>query len=301
MILEWSGTLQVGDHSHYYVVDSTRYPSSGEIEGPTVAAPLEPFIESGTVDLEEGGLNTQFSFEMVWKGPNGEEPEGSFLVINDVRYEMDDGSGSAVSGLDFEITKTLTEGTNSFHFEADLDGTTYRFPSFGDIQGPTVHSPEIIDFGYVHLKDSRTTAKYLFFVNYRHLADVDPTTVTVLIDGNERDILDQVGDAMDGINFTREMDITEGSHSIEFRIEADGAQISSDQFTLEVTIDDTTGDPSNPGSPDNTDNGSLITWVMIGSLILIIVGGIIFFMMKKKPSRAEEAWTEYDRELEEEP
>lgn len=301
MILEWSGTLQVGDHSHYFIVDGTRFPSSGEIEGPAVTAPLEPFIESGTVDLEEGGLNTQFSFEMVWIGPNGEEPEGSFLVIDDVRYEMDEGSGSAVSGLDFEITKTLTEGTNSFHFEADLDGTTYRFPSFGGIQGPTVHSPEIIDFGYVHLKDSRATAEYLFYVNYRHLADVDPTTVTVIIDGNERDIFDQVGDAMNGINFTREMDITEGSHSIEFRIEADGAQISSDQFTLEVIIDDTTGDPSSPASTDKTDNGSLITWVIIGSLILIIVGGILFFMLRKKSSRAEEAWTEYDREMDEEP
>jgi len=40
-------------------------------------------------------------------------------------------------------------------------------------------------------------------------------------------------------------------------------------------------------------------WVIIGVLILIIVGGVIFFMMRKKPSRAEEAWTEYDRELEE--
>lgn len=303
MELEWTGTLGSGDHSYHFVVDGARYPSSGEIDGPIISNPEEPSISIGTVDLEEGGLSTGFLFEMTWIGPYGEEPEGAYLVMDDIRMELEESSGNPESGLEFEITTALSEGEHEFHFEADLEGTVYRYPDLGEIQGPTVHYPEILDFGYIHLEDQKTSSDYTFFVNYRYRADLDPTSVTVLVDGNEKDMFERTGDALTGINFTRDIEVQEGSHRIEFRIDADGTRISSDEMTLIVDpeYDDDTSDPSGPASTDTDDNGSTTTYIIIGLLVIIIVGGIIFFMMRRKPSDNEERWAEEEDEWEEEP
>jgi len=136
--MEWSGMFAPGDLTHHFVVDGVRFPVSGEIQGPSVSERVSPYLLDGTVSPNAGDVNTDFTFEVTWTGPNGEVPEYVELLLDGETFTMTDNGGVPSSGISYTRTMDLEEGSHSFHFKAELSGNTYWFPKSGMLDGPAV-------------------------------------------------------------------------------------------------------------------------------------------------------------------
>ncbi len=298
MVLGWTGYLEPGDYSHYFVVDGVRHPASGTINGPEVRTSELPYLKEGGVDLSEGGLGTEFEFRVTWIGLNSEEPDEVYLFLDEESISVLGDNGDPETGIIYSRELYLEKGDHSFHFEASLDEMTFRYPENGEIEGPTVHSPEILDFGRIYLSESDGKAEYRFFVNYRYLADMEPEEVTVLLNGNTHNMNDDGGTPVSGINYTIEIWLFEGTYDVQFRVKADGTLITGDDEDLIVEIKEDE-DGSDQQGEDGSGGGGYNTAIIIAFVMIIIVIAVAGFLLYSRRKRNSMEWKE-EEEYEEE-
>ncbi len=292
LTLAWSGQLEPGKYSHYFMVDGIRYPESGTMKGPEVESSSLPYLDEGNVNNYEGGIGIEYVFSVLWTDPNGEDADEVSLILDDVEISMTEtGTGDPETGLLYSTSLYLEGGNHSFHFEASLNDVSFRYPPTGDVEGPTVYVPRISECGYVHLGDGERESEYRFFVNYRYLAGLEPQEVSVLLNGMEYEISSSDGTPVSGMNFTREMSIIEGDYGVESRILADGELLSMSCSDLSVVIDD--DDPGIENGSD--DSGNEATVIIVVSVLLVMISGIVGFFLysrRKRPVQREEHYEE---------
>lgn len=293
LILAWSGQLDPGQYSHYFVVDGIRHPESGTLDGPLVESSELPSLEEGDVDASEGGIGTRFTFSVLWMDPNGEEPDEVNLILDEEEISLSEMEGDPETGISFSSSIYLEGGNHSFHFVASLNDMTFRYPQTGEIRGPTVHVPQISNCGYIHLSDGVRESDYRFFINYRYLAGLEPQEVSVLLNGMEYEISSSDGTPVSGMNFTREISIIEGDYGVEFRILADGELLTMSCSDLSVVVDDGEEDDTGMDNGSTTDNGGTMIIVVLILIVLVCgIAGFILYSRKKKDDEWED--TEYE-------
>ncbi|MDG6224016.1 MAG: Ig-like domain-containing protein [Candidatus Thermoplasmatota archaeon] len=282
MTLSWSGTLPSGDHTHYFLVDGVRHPTSGDITGPTVLPAKVPFLKDGGVDIEVGGLSTEFEFTVTWVGQNGEYPDDVHVIIDGMRSEMDRQYGNPKTGTVYAAQLILGEGEHSYHFEAKLGDDIFRHPESNELIGPDVYQPEITGTGHYRLGEAMVGVRYGFYANYRYVIDTYPESIHLIINGDRHEFVRYSGDPISGMNYSMEITLSEGEYRITVEALCDGKTLAEDEYTLMVKRSD--GDPpQNDGESDPKVNA--LTIVIIASIIIIAIisaAAILFLLNRKK-------------------
>jgi hypothetical protein len=297
MVLEWSGRLEPGSYSHYFTVDGVRHPETGSISGPEVLSSQLPYLEDGAVDNEEGGLGTEFQFSVTWMGPNSEEPDDMYLILDGNSISLEYFDGDPLTGSIYMTYISIEEGQHNFHFEAYLNDLDFRYPQTGEIEGPIVHAPKILECGNIRLGDKTDKADYRFFVNYEYLADEEPQEVSVLLNGREYALTESEGTPVSGMNFTREISIFEGTYGVQFRILADGIILNKDSSDLIVEMDkkEGPGDGVDSGQDDSESNKVIVIALLIAAIIAGVFG-FILYSRRKRRNDLERSYKEIDEE-----
>ncbi len=295
----FSGSMKLseGVHSYHFEAgsgaDRYRFPQSGELPGPEVAGSDEPYLSDGKVGPEEGGLSTEFTFEVSWTGPNGESPSKVVVVIDGDEVALSKRSGSPSKGMDYAGTRTLEYGDHSYYFQASYGNKFYRFPKVGDLDGPKVRSPELGDCGYYHITETDGRETYVFYANYEYQLDVYPTEAKVVLNLVEYDLSVISGSPTTGMNLSREVSLNEGNYTVMMRLVVDGAVSSFSCEDLRVVIDDgeDPDDTDDTDGPDDGPDGSND----IGAIMIIAVSGLIlitlmvlmaYLLIRRKDDRA---------------
>jgi hypothetical protein len=302
-IFSSSMKLREADHSYHFEAalgnDQFRFPQNGELLGPNVAGLEDPYLSGGKVGPEEGGLSTEFTFEVTWTGKNGESPSKVVVVLDGEEVVLSEQSGSPSKGMLYSGTMNLDEGDHPYYFRAAYGNKVFRYPKLGDLDGPTVSSPEMGDCGYGYVSETEEKAVYVFYANYEYTLDVYPTEAKVVLNGIEYDLSDYGGYPATGMNCSREVPLTEGNYSVTMMLVVDGAKLTLSLEDLKVVIDDgelpddTDGPDDGPdGSKDNTE---IIIILVTGIILVLLIAVIIFILMRgkvgQKRSRSE---SEYD-------
>jgi hypothetical protein len=297
--------LSEGGHSFHFEAafgaDQYRFPQSGNLNGPTVVGLADPYLTEGSVDPEDGGLSTDFTFEVTWIGPNGEVPNEILLVLDDLEMDLSKEGGTAKTGITYIETINLEEGEHSFHFKATLGSDTYRLPRSGDIDGPVVYAPEIGECGYVHIEDGSDTATYEFYANYKYVLNVDPEEAIVIINGQGYDLNQNTGSPVSGMNLTRRVSLPEGTYTVSMKIVAEGVTLTASCDNLKIVIEDVPGPNGNGDHGNDTGNSDklsdAIPIIVAAIIIIAIIAVVIFLLMRRKKAQAD-VWADPENESE---
>jgi len=292
-IFSSSMKLSEADHSYHFEAalgnDQFRFPQNGELLGPNVAGLEDPYLSGGKVGPEEGGLSTEFTFEVTWTGKNGESPSKVVVVLDGEEVALSEQSGSPSKGMLYSGTMNLDEGDHPYYFRAAYGNKVFRYPKLGDLDGPTVSSPEMGDCGYGYVSETEEKAVYVFYANYEYLIDAYPTEAKVVLNGIEYDLSDYSGYPGTGMNCSREVSLSEGNYSVNMKLVVDGAILTLSLEDLKVVIDD--GEvPDDTDGPDDGPDGSgsdraIIILVVCGMVLIAIIVVVIFLIMRRKGDR----------------
>jgi hypothetical protein len=95
----------------------------------------EPVLEGGGVHPEKGDTDTSFTFSVVYSDEDDDEPKKINVVIDGVKYPMDESDpteDSFIDGKSYEYSMQLYSGTLEYYFTVENDKHEVRFPS-GDV------------------------------------------------------------------------------------------------------------------------------------------------------------------------
>ncbi len=292
--LSWEMSLAVGAHSYYFIIDGTREPATGDIAGPQVESSHTPWLGYFSLDIEEGGTNDQISYGIIWTFGGGEYPDACKLYVDGSVHDMGRGVGTPESGVNYGFSITLAEGVHDYYFEARLGLDTYRYPSSGTLEGPVIYDPKISGsgFGPGDLEDGDEVT---FFAVFEYGHEKAPTVHVVVLDGTEYELTASSGDIATGVNYTRAVELSEGSHSYSFRFEVEWDVLTTSTRSFDVDpLDDGDDPPSGDPTPAEEEGVNPIVIFVIVILVVAIVVVIYLMFIRKKEEPDEWDAEDYD-------
>jgi hypothetical protein len=283
----FSMKLDQGDHVYYFLSNDVRLPMTGVFENPEVASPEQPRLLSPSLDTESGNTDSLCTYTVTWKDQGGRYPEDIYLVVDGEDYHaMVKEEGNPQQGASYTAQLFLPEGIHSYHFQAELEGEIIRYPANGALNGPDIFDPVIIEQGHFPL-GPEDGEQVTFFIIFRYGHGTTPDVQKLVLDGTEYSLAVSDGDAIDGLNLTRRIQLDAGRHTYRFIIEVDGIDLSTleGSFDVEaVTSDDDDEVVIDPGEKESP----AFFVVVVLLIILGIVGIAAFFLMKYRPPKKPE-------------
>ena len=280
--LSWEMSLAVGAHSHYFIIDGTREPATGDIAGPRVESSYTPWLGNPTLSLDEAGTGDQIEYGITWTYGAGSYPDSYNIYLDGSLQQMDIGDGNPETGLEFYYITTLEEGTHSYFFEARLGLERYRYPSSGELEGPVIYDPKISGsgFGPTDLEDGDDATFFAIFENGHGEA---PTVHVVVLDGTEYELTASSGDIATGVNYTRTVELSEGPHSYSFRFEVEWDVLTTSTWSFDVDPVEGDDDPPPGGGIESEEEGAdPFVIVLIVVLVTVIAGAIYYLFIEKR-------------------
>lgn len=292
-LYEFSTDLDLGEHEYHFVAGSLRFPSTGEIQGPEITSTREPVLSEPELDLEEGGTDTLFTFDVIWTDILGREPDEVYVVLDEMDYyEMVSDNDDPVEGMRYSVSTFLGEGNHMHHFEAVLDQLTVSYPSGGELIGPDVFDPEISDSGIKGEIEEGENVE--FFITIIYGLGETPDEVTITLDGIDYSLFAGGGDILTGMNLTRSFQLEPGSYTYSFYVMIDGKELTTGQRSINIqgsAVDDDDSVPVNS-------RGGLDPMVIVLIVVVILILGVlvyIFYLRRGPPDKNdEESWEDED-------
>jgi hypothetical protein len=124
-------------------------------------------------------------------------------------------------------------------------------------------------------------------VIYRYGHGTTPDVQKLVLDGTEYSLAVSNGDAIDGLNLTRRVQLDAGRHTYRFIVQVDEIDLSTMERSLdvkEVSSDDDDEVVIDPGEKESP----AFFVVVILLIILAVVGVSAFFILKYKPPKKPE-------------
>jgi len=216
-----------------------RFPAASELQGPKVSiqAPAgnePPTLSNASHTPSRGTASTVFTFKVTYADPDGDAPtvdpinkvEGFVRVLIDgAPHAMTPpASPDYTAGAEFTYSSTLSPGKRNYHFEASDGWAAVRLPVSGELT-VTVNYPPALGEPSITPVRGNTGMSYVYSVKYVDLNNDAPTSVKVVIDGQETDITDCMvvvpgGTYATGVVYRYTLpggSLTEGSHTYYFR------------------------------------------------------------------------------------
>ncbi|MGA1821545.1 MAG: hypothetical protein ACMUIG_03355 [Thermoplasmatota archaeon] len=293
ILLGWTGTLPIGSHEHYYTIDGIRYPETGAITGPVVSSDAVPELSDGNVNPDFGGLDTIFTFSVIWEFEDGDEPDQVIMVLDGFDHMMERSGGDPITGSTYSLTTALPEGDHSHHYEAVLGVDTFRYP-ISEITGPSVLVPRITDHG---ARESDEGIAFYCIVEYG--LDVEPDDVVLVISGTEYPVTSEEGSMLTGLNLSTVIELDPGTYEYTFKLtfgtrsySADGSVDVDDPVITDDDSDD--GPDDGNGDDGSSDDGSMDTYLIAAVMIsgAVIVVAVILILGRKPKGPSAESWDE---------
>jgi hypothetical protein len=217
--LRFSTGLEPGEHFYGFRIDGIKYPPSGYLDGPTVTAREEPYLDQGSFSPQDGDENTMFTFKVTWTGPNGEVPEEVKLRIDGTFVSLTGDGGSPPSGTVYSRVMKLPVGDHRCHFEATLGSGLFRYPESGELNGPVVTGKEdpYLSDGIVFPDVGGLSTDFDYEVIWTGPNGESPSKVVAMIDLTEEVTLTKGnGGPADGIIYSGSARLNKGDHSYHF-------------------------------------------------------------------------------------
>ncbi len=295
---QWSGNLPVGEHEFHFETAHLRYPSMGELPGPTVTSTEEPTLGSPYLDLDEGGTETLFELGITWTDVRGREPEGVYLVVDeDEFFRMYSDDERPAEGMRYTVSVSLDEGEHMYHFEAELEDLLLRYPTNGELQGPDVFDPAVLDFG-IRDKEPMEDSPVRFFISVIYGHGETPYDVKLVMDGEEYSMFSDIGDIRTGMNYTRSVDLEAGEHSYSFYVSIGGEELTTDEKSF--TVEEAAVNDDDDVATEQGEGLDPVLIVIIVLCILVVLGVVGFILMDRRRKVAlrkdEETWEEEVKE-----
>ena len=292
--LSWEMSLAVGAHSYYFIIDGTREPATGDMAGPQVESSHTPWLGNPTLSLDEAGTGDQIEYGITWTYGSGFYPDSYNIYLDGSLQQMHIGNGNPETGVEFYYITDLEEGPHTFHFEARLGLDFYRYPATGELEGPVVYDPKVISSGYLP-GDLEDGDEATFFAVFQYGHEKAPTVHVVVLDGTEYELTASSGDIATGVNYTRTVELSEGSHSYSFRFEVEWDVLTTSTRSFDVDpLDDGDDPPSEDPTPAEEEGVNPIVIFVIVILVVAIVVVIYFMFIRKKEEPDE--WDAEDRD-----
>ena len=179
-----------------------------------------PSLSDGSVSPTTGTTSTLFTYEVTYSDPDGDEPAGKYVFLDNNPYEMEYVSGSYSTGAIFRYEAYLEEGNHTYYFVFnDGFGHEVRFPPSGHIQGPYVgpgNSPPTLTDGLVSPDSGYINTTFTYEVTYSDPEGDEPTVHNVYIDNVSHNMSFMEGNYTSGAVFEYETTLIVGQHNFYF-------------------------------------------------------------------------------------
>lgn len=283
---EWPGQLEMGEHQFHFETSSLRSPEVGEMTGPEVTTSEEPTLTLPGLDLEQGGTDTLFTFNVRWTDLQVREPDAVYLVVDDLDYfEMVTDDDEPDKGQVFTVSTFIDEGNHMYHFEAELDDLIIRYPGNGELQGPDVFDPKIVDSGVKG--DFHTSGGAVgFFITLRYGLGETPDDVKLILDGNEYPLFDAGGDIREGMNLTRNMKLDPGTHRFTYFVLIDGIELAT--MEEQIVVEDASNNDDEEVDINEKKGLDPVTIVVIVIGVIVLIAVVLYFLSRKGPGTASD-------------
>lgn len=182
------GNFTIGVHNFYFRFadlsnNTTLFPSSGTLSGPTIGVNRPPVLSSPRVDPVLGNTSTQFYFICQYTHPDNLPPGVQQVKIDGKQYQIQLFSGDAWNGL-YVYQTTLGVGLHNYSFYfTDQSGNPVRTPVSGSYSGPSVSNSLMFTNGKVYPGFGYSTNAFAFTVFFSDPLNLSPLTTAILLDG----------------------------------------------------------------------------------------------------------------------
>ncbi|HHD16875.1 MAG TPA: PKD domain-containing protein, partial [Euryarchaeota archaeon] len=176
----------------------------------------QPGLYIGDVDPDEGTLDTEFEFSVLYKYRPDTAPSKAELILDGGRHELTTTDTTFRTGALYKFTTTLMEGAHSFHFEFEADGKTARFPTEGELKKPIVNHIPLLGSNSVDPAKGTDDMDYTFSVIYSDADGDAPGKYDIFIDGERHSMRSSEYDYVGGATFTYTTFLSVGNHSYHF-------------------------------------------------------------------------------------
>ena len=134
-----------------------------------------------------------------------------------------------------------------------------------------------------------------FFAVFEYGHEKAPTVHVVVLDGTEYELTASSGDIATGVNYTRAVELSEGSHSYSFRFEVEWDVLTTSTRSFDVDpLDDGDDPPSGDPTPAEEEGVNPIVIFVIVILVVAIVVVIYLMFIRKKEEPDEWDAEDYD-------
>ncbi|MGA1793604.1 MAG: hypothetical protein ACMUHM_06605 [Thermoplasmatota archaeon] len=238
-----SGAVRT-DPSTWGTMSSSDYWSEG--------VPLNhpPLLENGMVDPVSGFTDEEFTYAVEYTDEDDDAPTVAQVVIDGTPHDMTTGDTTYTDGSLFTYNTYLNDDPHEFHFLFNDGKEEVRYPETGEIEGPTVITPntppelteipngtfsieedsgqgnDLIDLEE-YFSDDRNDGSLLFEITYQE----SPSKLLASIDGNYLDIEQRSENWFGTLQFR----VKAADLGLDGTVSGDDLWTESNTFTIEVT------------------------------------------------------------------
>ena len=184
-----------------------------------------PILSECKVTPTAGNLTTLYNFTLLYTDEHM-PLNGPYLTLNRTPYKMTKVNPSDTNYTDgalYQYTTYLPNGTYVFHFNATEGRYWTRYPTSGEIIGPTVQYTNLftptLTNRYLSANFSSALSSYIFRVTYTDLDNNAPLSVNLILNGTTYPLTKQTTTDnyyIDGCVFQRTLNLNEGNYFYYF-------------------------------------------------------------------------------------
>jgi hypothetical protein len=184
-----------------------------------------PVLSAGKVTPTVGNLTNLYNFTLLYTDEHM-PLNGPYLTLNGASYKMTKVNAADTNYTDgalYQYATYLPNGTYAFHFNATEGRYWTRYPTSGEIAGPTVQYTNIFNptltNRYLSANWSSTLSSYIFRITYTDLDNNAPLSVNLILNGITYPLAKQTTTDnyyVDGCVFQRTLTLNEGNYFYYF-------------------------------------------------------------------------------------
>lgn len=198
-----------------------------EVDGNQYFIPLDsspevnsiPILQSNDLYPLNGDDDMDYTFKITYLDGDGDYAIDRSIIIDGESFSMAASSSNPIEGIEFTYTSKLSVGDHNYHFKFSDGKNNVRYPSEGELNGPTViranYPPSLTDESYNPPDGTRDT-EFGFGVKYKDSHGDEPTLAQVIINGNPFNMTKMSGHHKSGAIFVYKTSLDLGKYTFHF-------------------------------------------------------------------------------------
>jgi len=180
-----------------------------------------PILKQGSVDPVDGDTDTVFTYTVVVKDIEGDEPSDVRVHADDMSHPMSRLSGTLTEGALYGFSMKLGEGSHTYYFTTD----SVRLPVSGVFDDPDVASPGVprLLSPSLDIDHGNTDTLCTYTITWKDTAGRIPGDVFLVVDGEDPySMIKGGGNPEQGTSYSAQLFLPEGMHNFHFQAGLEG-------------------------------------------------------------------------------